>query len=455
MNAPLLHSPLLPAYVHVDVDDLLRAVYTLWRHGGLAGVCARVALYAATALTVAAVTYVAVECVDYGALLHDGELTDAFHMRLPGTAFGWFFLAVCVCTLAALAWYAAMCLRWLVGAHRVLRSFFGDEWDVSAHAWGQVTRWLAVKLAEQDDAITEESLRHRLEREDTYMAALVRAGYFTGTVCGVEVPYVTHVLHYALTPLLLAHTPGGSPVASTIPQAVVAHHAAQLRQRAIALIVVSAVAAPCLVLLVLVYYVIRYGQFLRLSPSFLASRHWSVYAAWSTRQPHEPRHEGAARLAALTPAMEAYAAVEPRGLCTTALQAASFYSSLLCVALVAVMVARDDFTDVTLLGYSLLWWVAVTTAVYAGARALEGAPKPSACTVGQVAEGLGVSEAYITSHWAWLYELRAVGFAKEVATILTLPAVVYFGVYRRAAALTGFVLTHTRWAPGSGNIFAP
>ena len=223
--------------------------------------------------------------------------------------------------------------------------------------------------------------------------------------------------------------------------------------------VISTVAAPCLVLLVLVYYVIRYGQFLRLSPSFLASRHWSVYAAWSTRQPHEPRHEGAARLAELTPAMEAYAAVSPRGLCTTALQAASFYSSLLCVALVAVMVARDDFTDVTLLGYSLLWWVAVTTAVYAGARALEGAPKPDPAvnqsTLGQVAEGLGVSEAYITTHWAWLYELRAVGFAKEVATILTLPAVVYFGVYRRAAALTGFVLTHTRWAPGSGNIFAP
>jgi hypothetical protein len=300
------------------------------------------------------------------------------------------------------------------------------------------------------------------------MAALVRAGYFTGTVFNVEVPYVTHVLHYALTPLLLAHTPGVSPVSSVIPQAIVSHHAAALKKRALILMLISTVAAPCLVLLVLVYYVIRYGQFLRLSPSFLASRHWSVYAAWTTRQPHEPRHEGAARLAALTPAMEAYTALSPRGILSVALQAAAFYSSLLCVALVAIMVVRDDFTDVTLLGHSLLWWVAVAAAVYAATRSLEGSPQTScsaspqtSCsavhqsTAHQVAEGLGVSEAYITSHWAWLYELRAVGFVKEVATIAALPAVVYFGVYRRAAALTGFVLTHTRYAPGSGNIFAP
>lgn len=454
MDTPLLDR----AYVHVDVDDFLRAVYTLWRHGGITGVVARVALYAATAVTVAAVTYVAVECIDYGALLHDGELTDAFHMRLPGTVFGWLFLAVCLGSLAALAWYAVMCLRWLIGAHRTLKAFFGDEWDISAHTWGQVTRWLAVKLAEQDDAITEASLRHRLEREDTYMAALVRAGYFTGTVWGVEVPYVTHVLCYALTPLLLAHTPGVSPVSTVIPQAVVSHHAANLKRRALILIVLSTVAAPCLVLLVLVYYVIRYGQFVRLTPSFLASRHWSVYAAWTTRQPHEPRHENTSRLAALTPAMEAYTAVSPRGILAVALQASGFYSSLLCVALVAIMVARDDFTDVTLLGHSLLWWVAVTTAVYAATRSLEPQSPGSAShqsTAHHVAEALGVSEAYITTHWSWLYELRAVGFVKEVATIITLPAVVYFGVYRRAAALTGFVLTHTRYTAGSGNIFAP
>lgn len=455
----MMDTPLLPErYVYVDLDNFVPAVYLLWRHGGLVGVLATAALHTLTMTSVAALCYILVECVDYGRLLTGADLLDAVNISAPTTFPGWLFVVVLVAVVIPLAAHGTHMLYWLVRTHRRLADLFGPGWDIRDFSWGAVTRWLADKLGAIDHSVTQTSMAQRLTRHKCYLGAMVRSDLFTLRCGHYEVPCMTHVLEWVVTTAVLPVVPGDMPVAPGITaDGLVRYSATAIRRRSLVVMVLSLLALPVALLFVAVYYVIRYGQLLRLSPSFVLSRHWSLYALWYTWKPLEVKHQALERLQGAREAMRAYATSPPGAVSKLALRAAMFYASLVCVALVVVMLVRDDFTDVTLAGNSLLWWVAIGAAVYAAAKSVVGEEPPQVdreALLSAVCDQLDLTEGFVRTHWPCLYEYRLVGFVKEMATLAALPLVTYAAVYRQADTLALFVLDHTQHVEGVGNVFA-
>lgn len=438
-------------YVRVDLDKFLPAVYVLWRHGGLLGVFATAALHTVTMTSVAVLCYILVECVDYSHLFTDADLLDAVSMRPPSSFLGWLFLLVMVAVLVPLVWHSCHKAYCLVHTHRTLAEILGPDWTIQHFTWGAITKVLADNLD-----VTQVSIAQRLTRHQAYLRAMVQAHMFTLRTGRYEVPCMTHVLQWVVRRVVFFVVPGSSPLTpNTFHEDLVPYFAATIRKRCLVVMVFSTLAMPVLLLFMAVYYVIRYGQLLRLSPTFLLSRHWSVHALWHTAKPLELKHQVLERLAAARKSMELYSLTPPTAVCQLALQAAMFYASLVCVTLLAVMMVRDDFTDVTLAGNSLLWWVAIGAGVYTAARSALSEPPPSLdreTALEDVARHLDANESFVRSHWPCLYEYRVVGFMKEVFTLAALPLVVYAALYRQANTLTRFVLNNTAHVEGVGNI---
>lgn len=453
-----MDTPLLPErYVYVDLDNFLPAVYLLWRHGGLLGVAATAALHTLTVTSVTVLCYILVECVDYSELLTGADLLDAVALRPPSSFPGWLFVLVMAAVLLPLTVHGAHMAYWLVRTHRRLCELFGPGWDIRDFSWGAITRWLADKLGAIDSSVTQRAIAQRLTRHQCYMGAMVRSGLFTLHLGHYEVPCMTHVLEWVVTTVVFPVVPGNMAVApGAVAQGLVSYSATAIRRRSLVVMVLSVLAMPVLLLLVAVYYIIRYGQLLRLSPSFLLSRHWSLHALWYTWRPLEVKHQALERLAAAREAMQAYSCSPPGALSKVALRAAMFYASLVCVVLVAVMLLRDDFTDVTLGGNSLLWWVAIGAGIYTAAKSAVGttpAPLDREAVLTDLTEHLNLTEGYVRTRWPCLYEYRLVGFVKEVVTLAALPLVTFVTVYRQADTLALFVLDHTVYVEGLGNTF--
>ena len=444
--------PLIRHHPSQDLHEFLPAVYILWLNRGFLNFACTYGLHYLSISSVAVICYLLVECTDYHALLSDGELLDAVTVGLPSSTFGWLFGVASLCVLVGAMCYIGGSVTRLWAAHRTLTTWFGPSWDIRIYAWPQLEGMLA------DHMLTEvQVLRHLLGKERSYVGAMVRARLLTWQLGNFEVPYMTHVMEWLLFLVVLPIIHNPLPLGAHATEEAVKPHASVIRKRALFVIVAATLTTPCVFVMTLVYYIIRYGQFLRLTPSFLLSRHWSQYALWYTWHPNEMRHQVTQRLQSVKDDAERYASAVSTGVHTTVLSTVRFYSSLVCVSLLLIMFLRDDFTHVTLLGNSLLWWVTLAATAYTVCQALtdDKTVMPDRdVSVAAISSAVGLTPEFFKSRFGVLFEYRALGFLKELLSIAALPVVVYCAIYRRAHDFASFIITHSYQLEGVGNVLS-
>jgi hypothetical protein len=337
-------------------------------------------------------------------------------------------------------------------ARGTLSLWFGSSWDISQCSWPEVESALAHQLG-MDPSL----LRRWLGKERSYIGCMVRNNLFNWRLGDLEVPFITYVTEWLIYLVVLPIVQNTLPTAECardFPHTITPH-ANIIRRRALVVMIVTILTTPCILVMTLVYYLIRYGQFLRLSPTFLLSRHWSQYALWYTWRPNELRHEVTQRLQTVKASAELYAHSCSLGVNNTLVSTLRFYSSLVCVCLLLLMVLRDDFTDVSLAGHSLLWWVTLSATSYTVCHSLTQDPPCNMndrASLVEIAKTLDISQEFFKCRCGVLFEYRILGFVKELITIALLPWLVYFAMYRRADDLASFVIHHSVTVEGVGNV---
>jgi len=409
------------------VEDFLPGVYMLWLHGGFRGVVYTYSLQTLSVVSVACICYTLVACINYTKLLNQEELLDAFEFGLPTSVLAWAFVTVMAAILVGLGAYLVGTVTRLWSCTKLLRTMFEGEPPLilTDYSWLQVLNHLSPKVGQPAEEIARDLTRNR-----AIIGAMVRAGMFTLYTGNMEIPYITYVLEWYILYVVQMVTEN-----MAIPQSVV-------RTRLLTVIALTTLCSPCLLLMVVVYYIIRYGQFLRLSPRFLLSRHWSRYALWTTWAPTDMRHQVTERLKGLSDSADKFSTDVSGGAATICVALIKFYASLVCVCLLMLMVLRDDFVDLTLASHSLLWWVAIAASVYAACQSIESqdvSVEGKETALSTICRVTGLSEYMFRQRWSVLYEYRLLGFAKELVTMAALPAVLYFALYRRVHDIVQFI----------------
>lgn len=447
MNVPLLrHHP------SQDLHEFLPAVYILWLNHGFLNFACTYGVHCMSVTSVAIVCYFLVECIDYTALLQDGELLDAFTIGLPSSLFGWFFAFSAIVLFIGAMCYIGGSLARLWTTRCTLVSWFGPSWDISVYSWPDLQIMLANHMG-----MEAQTLCHLLGKERSYIGAMVRAGLLTWQLGDFEIPYITHVMEWLLFLVVLPIIHNPFPSRGNATDEAIRPHATVIRKRALFVLLVATLTTPCVFIMTLVYYIIRYGQFVRLTPTFLLSRHWSQYALWYTWHPNEMRHEVTQRLAGVREEADLYAAATSFGVHTTVLSTVRFYSSLVCVSFLGIMFMRDDFTHVTLCGNSLLWWVTLAATVYTVCQSLtddKSVATNRTVSLATITTAVGLNPEFFRSRFGVLYEYRVIGFVKELLTIAALPVVVYLAIYRRAHNFASFLISHSYHMEGVGNVLS-
>lgn len=440
--------------VYVQYRDVLRernefvqVVYTHWHYGGFWGYIITRALQLLSVGLVLLLLALLALFVDWSALMNVTELTDAVHWSGRHNS-----LTIVLFSMALFAWLAwlvkeAMCAYTVWRVHCVLLHIFPEDLK-DTKGWTEIVDDVSHFLHMQPQEFTT-----RLLRQKHFMTALVRSDHLMLEWGRVRVNMLSYPLVWALHVSFLPLLDDPPCVESNSKSSV-------FSKRALLLGVLGLVLSPCVLVVVVVYYICRYGEHLRHQPGWVSSRHWSLYATLYLRHPEDTNHALRERLDAVAPMAEKYCQSKHSTIVAAALQFAAFCFSMGTVLILALALFDDDvLVRQTFFGRALLWWLGIMASGVGLCRVLQrNTPEvhQPVLLLQDIASQLrmGSGQELLRVHFSTFYEYRAIGFAWELASVVLAPLFLLFVVRGRAEAMLSFLHNRCEYVEGIGCVKA-
>lgn len=442
-----------------NLDDFIRSVYVYYCHCGFwPYVAAQV--FDVLALTLVVVILVTLAAfVDFGRLMTAAELTDALGYTSDVHWAAWLLLLVAAAGLIGRCVSAA----YTIAIMRHTASFYQHVLELpddllALTPWSLVLARLSPLWAElqgHDHATHPEGIMTRLMRYDNYMIALTRGHKFHSS-CSSWHCMLSHTFYWGIYFTLV-------PAIQRFQPDHLREQAAWLRRRMLWVGLAGLALSPALLVVVTVYYLFRYGEYVRSEPLFLSSRHWSLEAQWQVRQYFEPMHELRNRLAGAAGLAKDYAASRTSDVSIAVAQFVSFCASAACVLILALALVDDDvLVRQTLFGRALVWWLGIAGVCLAGARSYipsqnQGTanepPLQQPEMLQRLTAELGMRQEDVRARFNQLYEYRALGFVWELASVILAPLLFLTVMRARCDELLNFLNTNSHMHFGIGYVY--
>jgi len=231
------------------------------------------------------------------------------------------------------------------------------------------------------------------------------------------------------------------------------------------LAVINFVMLPITVPCSVVYFAIRHAEDWHAKKDVLGPRSWSHTAKWAFREYNELPHLFTRRLHAGLPYAASYIKQFPAPRMATLGKGVAFIAGTVVLALVLLTLLDDQLLlNVTLGDRNLLWYLALASAVLAGARGLVPAPEDSVVHPDSAMTLLvrythhypdawrGAAGAYhVRDAFMALFPYRLTILLAETASILTAPFVLWCVLPRCAPAVSAFLRDNHTHVPGAGD----
>ena len=441
--------------VHVQYRDVLRdrnefvqVVYSHWHYGGFWGYTITRALQVLSVGLVLGLLFVLAIFVDWPVLMIVTELTDAVHASAPNLSITIFL------SMALLAWVGwvikeVVCVYTMWRVHCVLLHIFTDvDLELDMMSWEDIVDQVSQFLGMQPQEFTT-----RMLRQKQFMTALARSDHLTVNCGSLRINMLSYPLVWALYVSFL-------PLLDDAPH--VHDNSSVFSKRAVLLGILGLVLSPCVFVIVVVYYICRYGEHLRHQPGWMSSRHWSLYANLYLRKSEDTNHALRERLDAVEPVANKYCqtrystitfrCIEP--LRDAMLQFAMFCFSMGTVLILALALFDDDvLVRQTLFGRALLWWLGILAGGIGVCRMLQrDTPEVHnpAMVLQEMASDLGIQAEFLRVNFSSLYEYRLLGFLWEMASVVLAPLFLLFVVRGRASNMLSFLHYNCVYVQGIG-----
>lgn len=420
-----------------DEDEFVRVAYQYHMHRGLAGWACTQAAHLLMLAVVFVLFVVLGFMVDYARLMRAREISTA--IRSP-SFFAWVAIVACIAVWLLKAAHIASQVQRMLAMHGHFRGtlFVDDDapWKDVVHALHTTPK---TRMRQPSD------VSGRLLRVEHFMLGMHHAGIFYVELWGnstrtfmLSAPF-QWLAWFTVVPLIMDHVHGH--IADT------AHAALALRHRMVLVGIIGLCVCPLVLVLVLFYYVLQYGEQLRNRPLFLGSRHWSMEAAWNMRRWHEAPHELRARLAAALKHAHAFADSTASPVLAPLAQLCTFCFSAACVLLLMLAFVDDDvLLRQQLFGRLLVWWLGVAGAGLAVSRACMPRGDQDICAIEelrQVAQHTGLRVQQLRTDWGKYFEYRLMGFVWELAAVVIAPVLFLTIMPRRAMRIGTFLQNNT------------
>ncbi|RLN85515.1 hypothetical protein BBJ28_00011093 [Nothophytophthora sp. Chile5] len=201
---------------------------------------------------------------------------------------------------------------------------------------------------------------------------------------------------------------------------------------------------------------------------YFGTRRWSSYATWRFREYNELPHVLDARMARSYPLADRYLGMFPAGPLAIIAGGVSFCaSSLMAVLIVVSLLEESVLLETTLLGHQLLWYLTVSTGVFALSRSFTTSSSPFLIS-GDCEETMMQVSAethYFPKEWrgqchsfevrdafATLFPYKAVLFAQECVSVLLAPYILCVSLPRLAREILLFLRSHSLVHPSTGAV---
>ncbi|CAH0477870.1 unnamed protein product [Peronospora belbahrii] len=199
---------------------------------------------------------------------------------------------------------------------------------------------------------------------------------------------------------------------------------------------------------------------------YFGTRRWSAYAIWRFREYNELPHVLDARMARSYSLADHYLSMFPAGSLAIIAGGVSFCASSLMAVLVLVSLLEESvLLQTTLFGHELLWYLTVSTGVFALSRSFTSSTSPflvnGDCekTMMEVAaethyfpkEWRGQCHSFeVRDAFAVLFPYKAVLFTEECVSVLVAPYVLCVSLPRLAREILLFLRSHSITHPSTG-----
>ena len=346
-----------------------------------------------------------------------------------------------------------------------------SEQEVSTIKWGNVVdRLVNLPGLCRTGELTHLHVAQRIMRRDNYMIALVNRDILALHLpCFAHSRIVTKSLEWGLSLSLFQVLFRGSNLSESYQEAL--HNpllrsevANRVRRRFILVGVLSLLLAPVIFLMLITYFVLRYGEELRNKPNRLGLHCWSRYAHWKFREFNELPHDLEDRLNKARPSASSYLDQFTSPQAVLICRFALFVCGSIVVGILVASFFYPDILDSDIvLGRSGLWWLAVCGSALALFRAF----LPEDHFVFQPEhyfEEVSSHTHYLPDHWAdcrspvvvsqfnTLFPYQIQILLLECVSVLVVPLIFIFSLPHCATDIVRFIFENTSTIAEVGDV---
>ncbi|KAE8984738.1 hypothetical protein PR003_g23559 [Phytophthora rubi] len=201
---------------------------------------------------------------------------------------------------------------------------------------------------------------------------------------------------------------------------------------------------------------------------YFGTRRWSAYAIWRFREYNELPHVLDARMARSYSLAGRYLGMFPAGALAIIAGGVSFCASSLMAVLVLVSLLEESvLLETTLMGHELLWYLTVSTGIFALSRSFTSSTSPFLIN-GDCEEAMMQVSAethYFPKEWRGqchsfevrdtftvLFPYKAVLFAEECVSVLLAPYILCVSLPRLSREILLFLRSHSLVHPSTGAV---
>lgn len=311
------------------------------------------------------------------------------------------------------------------------------------------------------DNLDARDICNRIMRRDNYLIALFNRDLLhlsdgLPSYAGNNILLLTRILEWNISFCLIGYVFEGE--SSSIRSAFLKttqrdRLALELRKRFQLLAIVNFLLAPFLLIFIVIYYLLRYGEELYKNPMSVSTRQYSSWSNWTLREFNELEHLFEKRLAASFDKAQKYIESFPAPRYTAAFKVISFIAGSFVLVMIMLTVINEDLLmhfELTE-GKSIIWYLGFFGAVLTMSRSF--IPNPRAQYIDKIAllEEVMAHLHYSPESWKRhpestsvrnelknLFPTRYQLFLREILGLLLNPYILYYNLPKNAEELVEF-----------------